>query len=35
MVHVKRTMDHGIDSESSLILGKLKAKIRVDMASGF
>ena len=35
MVHVKRIMDHGADSISSPILGKLKAKIRIDIASGF
>ena len=35
MVHVKRAMDLGVDSKSSLILGNLKAKMRMDMAPGF
>jgi len=35
MVHVKRAIDYRTDSGSSLILGNLKAKMSVDIASGF
>ncbi len=35
MIHVRRAMDLGTASISSLILGNLKAKMRMDIASGF